>query len=408
MVQEQTSSQVLMVRQPVFGADLKILAYELLHDADQVDDETLLDPDSETSKILLNTYTSLSQDGAIRRVPLFISLSQQVLQKGYVPELPKKQVVLQIPAKIRMTAQVFGNIQMLSQQGYRLAVDGFALQPQMVPLLKYMRIIKLDIQQLPHQKLKKLRSVLGRSRAKLLAQNITNMNELSLCKQLKFQLYQGPFISRPVRVMGKKLPGNSIALLQLLQELQKPSTTASAIEELIILDPVLTYKILRVVNSAAYNLCNKIESLNQAVVLIGLDQVRKWATLIALSSNDDKPEELSRNMLVRGRLCSLLAENKGNANPETAFMVGILSQLDVLMGLTMEDVLQQVPLGDEIKEAIGQKIGILGEILALVEHHEQGDWDSLKEKKVDISFFEAAYRHSITWAQQTMQSLNEV
>ena len=405
---EQTlGTQVLMVRQPIFAADLKILAYELLVDLEKLDDESLLDGDSETSKILLNTYTSLSQDGAIRKVPLFISLSQQVLQKGYVPELPKKQVVLQIPSNTQVTAQVFGTIQILSQQGYRLALDGFALQADKVPLLKYMRIVKLDIQQLSLDKLKKLRLVLKRSRAKILAQNIANIKELHQCKQLKFDLFQGPFISRPVRVLGKKLPGNSVALLQLLQELQKPSTDVSAIEALIILDPVLTYKILRVVNSAAYNLTNKIDSLSQAVVMMGLDQVRKWATLIALSSNDDKPEELSRNMLVRGRLCSLLAEQQGNANPETAFMVGILSQLDVLMDITMEDVLKQVPLDDEIKEAISQKKGVLGDILATVECHEQGDWDRLKTLVSNTGFFEAAYRHSLTWAQHTMQTLTD-
>ncbi|OMH30383.1 EAL and HDOD domain-containing protein [Motiliproteus sp. MSK22-1] len=406
-MEQPLSTQVLMVRQPIFGANLKILAYELLVDLEKVDDESLLDGDSETSKILLNTYTSLSQDGAIRRVPLFISLSQQVLQKGYIPELPKKQVVLQIPSDTQMTAQVFGTIQMLSQQGYRLALDGFALQADKVPLLKYMRVVKLDIQTLPLDKLKKLRLVLSRSRAKVLAQNIANIKELNQCKQLKFDLFQGPFISRPVRVLGKKLPGNSVALLQLLQELQKPSTDINAIEALIILDPVLTYKILRVVNSAAYNLTKKIESLNQAVVMMGLDQVRKWATLIALSSNDDKPEELSRNMLVRGRLCSLLAEQQGDANPETAFMVGILSQLDVLMDITMEDVLKQVPLDDEIKEAIGQKEGVLGDILASVECHEQGDWDRLETMISNKGFFEAAYRHSLTWAQYTMQTLTD-
>ncbi len=395
-----------MVRQPVFGADLKIVAYELLVDSDHGSDEVLLDGDGATSRILINTYTSLSQDGVICRVPLFISLSQQVLQKGYIPELPKKQLVLQIPADTRMNAQVFGNIQMLAEQGYRLALEGFCLQQQFIPLLKYMTIVKLDLLTLAMPRLQKLVQLLKRSKATPLAQNIDTMQQLQQCRQMGFRLIQGPFLSRPVRVMGKQLPGNSVALLQLLQELQKPSTTASAVEELIILDPVLTYKILRVVNSAAYRLPNRIESLSQAVVLLGLDQVRKWATLIALSSNDDKPEELSRNMLVRGRFCLLLAEQRGDANPETAFMVGILSQLDALMDMAMEELLEQIPLDEEIKQAINRKTGVLGEILAMVESFEAGDWEALHAITDETAFIEAAYRHSLSWAQHTMQTLS--
>lgn len=398
------TSQTLMVRQPIFQQDLKIVAYELLHD-DSDSDGGLLDADTASSRLLLNTYTSLCQDGALQRVPLFIPLSSTLLLKGYIPELPNKQVVLQIPGDLKVGPMQAANIKALAERGYRLVVDNFSLQKPLIPLLKHMKIVKIDIRNTSPARQAQLARALSRAGITSLAQHIQSFDQLNQCKKLGFKLFQGPFISRPVVVKGKQLPSSSIALLQLVQELQRANTTADEVESLILLDPVLTYRILRVVNSAAYNLSNSIESLSQAVVLLGLDQIRKWATLIALSSQNDKPEELSRNLLARGRFCQMVAENAGTLNPESCFMVGIMSQLDALMGMPMDELLQQVPLDDDIKAAIAHHQGPLGQLLLQVSQYEAGDFEALKESPIDSAFFEMAYRHSLSWAKSAMETL---
>ena len=402
---QNQSSQTLMVRQPIFRQDLKIIAYELLHDGE----EDLLDADADkaSSELLLNTYTSLCQDGALQRVPLFIPLSQSILLKGYTPNLPPEHLILQIPADLKVGPMIAANIRGLAEQGYRLAVDGFALQKPMVPLLKHMKIVKVDVRELSPSRLKQLAVVLRRSGVTPLAQHIQDFKQLRLCQKCGYIFFQGPFISRPALVKGKKIPSNSAALLQLVQELQRSNTTPEEIESLILIDPVLTYRILRVVNSAAYNLSNKIESISQAVVMLGLDQVRKWAMLIALSNQEGKPEELSRNLLVRGRFCQMLAEQSGTLNPDSCFMVGVLSQLDALMGIPMEELLGQIPLDDEIKLSIAERQGPLGNLLRQVVLYEQGEFKTLKQEAYDSTFFEVAYRHSLSWANSAMEALNQ-
>ena len=409
-MQADDRSQTLMVRQPIFKQDLKIVAYELLHDRDG---DGLLDADRASSELLLNTYTSLYQDGALQRVPLFIPLSASILQQGYTPELPPEHLVLQIPADLKPGPMIADNIRALAEQGYRLAVDGFKLQKPMLPLLKHMKIVKVDVRELSPPRLKQLAVILRRAGVTPLAQHIPDFDSLKLCRRCGYIFFQGPFISRPALVKGRKLPGNSAALLQLVQELQRPNTTAEEIESLILIDPVLTYRILRVVNSAAYNLSNKIESISQAVVLLGLEQVRKWAMLIALSGQDDKPEELSRNLLVRGRFCQMLAEQRGDLSPDSSFMVGVMSQLDALMAMPIDELLEQIPLDDEIKQAIGSQQGPLGALLQQVVLYEQGDFDTLKQQadaqasSYDSTFFEAAYRHSLSWADSALEALSE-
>ncbi|WP_210395363.1 EAL and HDOD domain-containing protein [Motiliproteus sediminis] len=402
-----SASQVLMVRQPVFSKELKIVAYELLYEQTPKAEDELFNADRASSEILLNTYTSLCQDGAIRRVPLILSLSQELLAKGCMPDLPRNQIVLQIPAAIRVGPNVLANVRALAEQDFTLALDGFALQQPLIPLLRYMNIIKVDLSAVPEARLGRLVSVLKRSSATLLAQNVASFDQLKRCGGMGFKLFQGPFISRPVRVMGKQLPSSSVALLQLLQELQKPDITPAQIEGLILLDPILTFRILRVVNSAAYHLTTSVESITQAVVMLGMDQVRKWATLIALSSQEGKPEEVSRNLLVRGRMCQLLAEQQGGINPETAFMVGIMSQLDVLLEMPLEELLLQIPLDNAIKAAITEQQGPLGKLLGHVMLYEEGHWETLKAQNVEAGFFEAAYRHSLSWAQSAMESLSD-
>ena len=142
----------------------------------------------------------------------------------------------------------------------------------------------------------------------LLADKVENKEQFRQCLEMGFSLYQGYFLSMPIPVRGKKIVGNKVVLLQLLTELQNPDTTAAALEQIAINDAALTYKILKVVNSAAFSLKREIESLSHAITLLGLDQIRRWVTLFLVSAEPGKPDELTRNMLVRGRMCELLAE----------------------------------------------------------------------------------------------------
>ncbi|MEH6579444.1 MAG: HDOD domain-containing protein [Amphritea sp.] len=210
---------------------------------------------------------------------------------------------------------------------------------------------------MPNSKLISLIKILRRFKATLLAQNIDSFARLQTCKKLGFKLFHGPFISKPANVNNNKISTKSAALLQLAQALQNPDVTPQEIEDLILMDPILSFKILRVINSAAYNLANKIDSLQQAIVMLGLEQIRIWTMIIMLSDQEGKPEEWSRSLIARARICELLAELCKEAKPETAFMVGMVSQLDVLLEVNIERILEEIPLEEEVKQAILKKTG---------------------------------------------------
>lgn len=404
----EVDSDALIVRQPIFNDQLKVVSYQLRYEDSLEPGNALLMDEHSAASLLLNTYTSLSQDGNIRKVPLFLPFSAQLLTEAELPQLPTKKMLIEIPPDTKVSRSLLFCLLSLRQQGYRIVIDGFALQKSLFPLLKYANIIKVDMAQVPRNKLKPMLLVLRKLKATLLAQNIDNFQTLQICKKLGFKLFHGPFISKPATVHSNKISTKSAALLQLVQALQQPDVTPEEIEGLIILDPILSFKVLRVINSAAYNLPNSIESLQQAIVLLGLDQIRSWAMIIMLSNQEGKPEEWSRNLIARARMCELLAELSGYPKPETAFMVGMVSLLDLLLEVRIETILEQIALDDVVKEAILKKRGPLGNVLQAVVCFENGDWNGVKRSRIPQMLFKPAYRHSINWTENAMQAIHEM
>jgi len=403
---ELDDSKLLMVRQPIFNDKLKIVAYQLRYKPSEQAEHTLFDRDAESSTVLINIFTSLCQDGRLSRVPLLLPFPNHMLVDDEPLMLSQKGLVIEISPDIDVTDVVLNHVRELRKSRYRVALSGFALQPHLLPLVKLVNIVKIDFSQISKKKVAPLVKMLLKAGITPLAENVEDFESLRFCKGAGFKLFQGKFISRPSQVLGKQVPGNSAALLQLLTQLQRSDITPEEIEELIIMDAKLSFKILKVVNSAAYQLSNPITSMHQAVVLLGHNQLRKWATLITLASNKDKPEELCRNFLARGRMCELVAQSSGMEHEESAFMVGMISQLDVLLNVEMATLLEQLPLDEEIKQAISDYRGPLGELLKAVIAFEDSDWLEVEKFQLGKEFFDVSYRHSLHWADQALEALS--
>ena len=400
------NSQVLMARQPIFDRNQKVVAYELLYRCEEAQGHALFSNSEATSEVLLNAYTSISDAGETKRVPAFINLTRDILVGKQLPEVSKKHIVLEILEDIEPDEEVINAVKELHSEGYRIAMDDFVYDPKFDELLKLAQIVKVDVFELSTDEIRKQVQELKKHKVTLLAEKIETHEQLEECIELGFKLFQGHFLSKPKVIKGKKIQGSQVALMQLIQELQNPKATPEALEELIIRDPALTYKLLRIVNSAGYHLVRQVESVAEAIVLLGLEQVKKWATLIAMSSNQEKPEELSRSLLIRGRMCEEIAQAEKLSNYGSYFMAGMMSGLHALLDLDRDTMLEQVPLGDDIKNAVSLGEGEIGKVLRNVVNYENGDWDLLP-MDLDGNLYDKAYRSSLEWAQESMQAMYE-
>lgn len=397
---------LLLARQPVFNKSQDVVSYLLLYRNSDESAPKAINDHLATSSVILNTYASICQDGQVRSLPCYIKLTDKTLMADNFPELPKENFILEILGHSNITPELVDRVKELGQQGYRLALSDYKPSTIFEPLLNLVHILKLDVQALGLEKLAPIVKHLRPYNLELLADKVETKEEFRRCHELGFALFQGYFLSKPEPIKGKKLGSSKVLLLQMMVELQNSQATAQSVEQIIINDPLLTYRILRVVNSAAFNFPREIESLSHAISLLGFDQIRKWVSLFLVTDTQDKPEELTRSMLVRGRMCELLAEMLGREQPINNFIAGLFSKLDALLDMNMPDLLKQVPLQNDVKAALLNNEGQLGQILEQVCHYESGDFDNM-DLLLDQAFYEAAYRHSLNWSQQVMASLSD-
>lgn len=404
---ETEQLSVLMARQPIYTKSQDVAAFELLfRDPDGNFIEGLKDKEA-TLGVLLGTYSSISKGGKVESLPCFLKVTDSFLLDNDMPELPRHSFVIEILGHSQFTPAFIERIKSLANDGYRLALADYdPRDPRFGAVLNIVHVLKLDIQRLGLKNVQTLVQKLKPFQLELLADKVETKEEFRLCLEMGFEKYMGYFLSKPEPVRGKKLSGNKVLLIQLLTELQRPSATAESVEEIALNDPALTYRILRVVNSAAFNLQKEITSLSHAIALLGMEQIRRWVMLFLANNDDDKPDDLTRNMLQRGRMCELLAEMSGRDEPINHFIVGLLSQLDVMLDIEMKELMDQVPLRQDIKDALINREGSYGEVLQEVEHYERGEFEHLR-KMLDRQFYEVAYRHSVSWATQVMQAMKE-
>lgn len=397
---------VVLACRPVYTRSHQVAAFELLLQGEHSSQGASLSDIRATSPVILGTYTQLFQDGRVHSVPSFLKVTDEVILAPQLPDLPKKQYILEMPEGMLLTSERVEGLRQLAHRGYRLALAGYDPDDgELDVLLDTVHIVKVDARQLSGDQLRRAAEKLRRAGVEMLADHLDSRELFRRCLELGFDYYQGDFLSKPSPIKGKKITGNKLLLLQLLSELHSPDASPKRLEEIALKDANLTYRILKVVNSAAVGLRREVHSLSHAIALLGMEQIKRWANLFLVGSERDKPEALTRGMLVRGRMCEVLAEIAGRDNTVNHFIVGLLSQLDALMDIAMPELMEQVPLSGEVKSALLHRSGSLGEILCEVEFYEKGRFSELGLMQ-DKRYYEAAYRHSTAWARQVQQAMN--
>ncbi len=201
-------------------------------------------------------------------------------------------------------------------------------------------------------------------------------------------------------MLGKRVEGNRMIVLKLISELQKSDVSIDELESLIGHDATLAYHLLRYMNSAFYALRIKIESIKHALTLLGTDEVRKWASLmLMLRLSDKKPKELMLTGMMRAKMAEIIASADKNAKADQYFVVGLFSILDALLDMPLEEVLETLPLTEEMSVALTSDSGKMGEVLCNIKYYEQGDWDQLMNV-IDHAAYQKAYLQAIKWSSE--------
>jgi EAL and modified HD-GYP domain-containing signal transduction protein len=398
-------SDIFIARQPIYDRRLTVYAYELLHRAGSDHNHAdVTDGDGATSQVLINALMEIGLPELVGQARAFVNLTRQHILNGLPPSLAQDNVVLEVLEDIAPDQELISALTNLKAAGYTIALDDFIYHKSKHSLVELADIIKIDVLDLQGSTLAKQVNELRPMGVKLLAEKVETPEEFDHCKSLGFDYFQGYFFCKPNIVKGKHTQTSRIAIMQLLTKLQDPNLDFDELQTLVAQDISLSYRILRYINSAHLSLGKKIESMRHAIILLGLNTIKTWVNILAMSSIDDKPYELILTALIRARMCENLAAST-SLSAQNAFTVGLFSTLEAFIDKPLEEILATLPLADELHNALLHNSGELGQLLSLVLNYERGQWDDFSGTQFDSTTLCTAYLDAIHWASELNNSL---
>lgn len=396
---------ILIARQPIYDRNLAVAGYEILYRNQREDVADFTDGDQATMNVLANAFLEIGLDDLIGPRPAFINCSRDFLTEENPLHLPVGRVVLKVVEDIKPDPEVLQGIRNLRARGYGIALDNFRLEPEMEPLLEVADYVKFDVVGTHRARILEDVKTLHRRGIALVAERVETPEDFELCRELGFELFQGYFLCKPRVIRRERAPANQLAVMELIAALQDSDTDARELERIISIDVTLSYRLLRYVNSAFFGLRKKIDSIQRAVVLLGFDNIRTWATVIALSGIEGKPSELIHISLLRARFCELLAEHVDPPQRDAAFTVGLFSVLDALLDLPMPEALDPLPLAPAVEGALIDQRGPLGQILACVYAYQRGRWARVDNFPHLSAALGGAYLEALAWSDRAAGTL---
>ena len=401
------NNNVFVGRQPIFDNKLNVYGYELLYraSADENSSRGMPGAKQATMTTIVNTFVEIGLEKLVRDKYAAINLTEEFLLGDVQIPFAPSQVILEILENIPITPDIIKAVQQLANRGYYIALDDYIYNPAHAALLSVAKLVKIDMMGLPKDKLESHVAALKKFGVKLLAEKIETPEEFIKCRDLGFDYFQGYFLSKPQIIRGVALPANRLTMLKLISTLHNPDASAEDIAEAINTDVTTSYKLLKLINSAAFNLQRTIESIDQAVLLLGRRNLCSWASMLAMSALNDRPSEILRIAMTRAKMCELLAEKTGQRSSDGYFTAGMFSSLDLLLQRPLEQLIAPLPLSDDIRSALLKHQGHMGQVLSCVKAYEVFDLEHARLSGLDDNDIFVANIEAVTWSNGLMDAL---
>lgn len=395
-----TMHDVYFARQSIFDSESNVAAYELYFRSNDRNQAEVVDDDAASSQVILTAMLELEPRRFLGSVPALINVPDGLLKSplGLDQVLNPGKAVIQLLRGTSVDNETITLAQMFRAAGYRIAIDWFASGPPVESLLPLADIIKVQIDAAPIDDVLRVIAELKTPKRKIMATRIETNHQFVRCKEAGTDWFQGYYLRKPQLERRRRPTGSRLSVMRILAVVQDPAAEVDEIEKAIRSDVALSYRLLKVVNSAAYYLPIQISSIRHAVVMLGNRRVRQWATLALMAGIDNKPQELCDIAIIRAKMCESLGEVMGHPDPEAFFLVGLLSVLDSLTDQPMATILEELPIAENVAAAILSHEGELGAVLETVIAREECREAASLTGRVSSRQVQTAYLDAITWS----------
>ena len=384
-------------QQPVLDRSGATAGYELLFRATaEARVAGFTDPDAATASVVVATFLEFGLPDLVGDRLAFLNLPRAFLVGDRPLPFGPEQVVLEVLEDIEVDREVVAGLTRLRDSGYALALDDVCPDRDLEALLPLVDVVKIDLTTTPVTALPRLVDRCAGGGRRLLAEKVETARQLRRCRALGFELFQGYHLGRPTTRSSSGLTPSQVCSVRLLEALVRPDLDVRAVVEVVQTDPAMCLRLLRAANSAASGLSRRIDSVEQALLLLGRRTLQGWAVLMALDDVGD--EAPLATALLRARMCQLLAARTGRADPGSAFLTGVLSGLAEPLGSPVLDLAADLPLAPDVVGALAGGSGALAGLLAEVVAWQEGDLVALRGAPVEV--LREAYLTALSWTRR--------
>jgi EAL and modified HD-GYP domain-containing signal transduction protein len=399
-----------LARQAIYDTDLAVSGYELLyrsapfHDGPHPVDARVLGETAMSASALTMAFTDIGLERIVGDRHAWVNVGDAFMTDDLTALLPPERSVIELLETSKADGPVIDALAKLRAEGYQIALDDFVYRPQLDPLVRLANIVKVDVLAHDDAGLAEQVRLLEPYDVVLLAEKVETYDVLERCRALGFVLFQGYFLSTPHTVSNVHVSTEAVVRMQLVAQLNDPEASFGELAAMISTDVSLSYRLLRYINSAFVGMREPVESMHDALILLGSRRVRSWVTLLLLSDAGGGRPDLVSTALGRAHMCHSLAEATGE-DPDRAFLVGLLSVSDALVNRPLAEVITELPIGPDLTAALVDKTGSLGDLLRRVIAYERADFAVAAALPLDPGTATRAYVEAIDWSTRLVGSL---
>jgi c-di-GMP-related signal transduction protein len=396
---------VYVARQPILDHSGDVFGYELLYRGTAADTTCSAEGDVASARVFADTVSSLGLDTLTAGRLAFVNLTRSMLVNDAGMLLPAAATVLELREDIPIDGEVIAACHRLRRAGYSMALDDFVAGSDAEILLPYTTFVKVDVLATPCETWAGLAARLRPMGVRMIAEKVETAAVVKQTHAAGYNLFQGYFFCRPTTFSANVVPGRHLVYLNLLGALARPDLTVRELEDLVKHDVSLSYRVLRCINSAAFGHRQEIHSIGQALVMMGMSRIRKWASVWAMAGfNRGGTRETVTVALLRARSCELVCEMLSAGSGETFFLLGLCSLLDVMLCQPMGVALEDMPLPPAIRNALLGNANVPRAVLDMVIAYERGDWDdataAATRAGIDAAILPEIYADALRWARE--------
>ena len=400
-------SSVYVARQPIFELNRGLYGYELLYRRDASVDHADGETGAMSAEVIVDALLGIGLRAIAGGSVAFVNFSQAQLISETWALFDPAEVVIELLETVVPNEDTLAACRKMVAAGYKIALDDYVHTEANSKLLEFATIAKIDVLERTDEQIAAIARDLKPHGIRLLAERVETATMRDACVKLGFEFFQGYLFSKPETLSKSDVAPSQLATMRLLNLLNDPATPDQTLDQAFQSDLALSYKLLRIVNAASMG-GRGVTSIPHAIRLIGRNALHRWLSVVLVASmgkRGDVTHELALTSITRARMCELLAANARTARPTgSAFLVGLLSLLDVLFEVPMDKILSHIELSDEVTTALLQRGGPLGTPLKLVESYENADWDGAQQlaeaSDVPEDILGNLYIDSLHWAAQ--------